>query len=195
MNIVRFFYDSGATPVFDITAITEAPNVRQSADCFVQDLILTDADDMAFENRRSKLKISITAQLIALAVSFGCAQPSLASQDQSAKPGGVFQLKPGTYVEARSTCTDPANAAIMVYDGKGIATSSTHACEARIVKRNGKSLSVTQSCIDAGAAEAPRVVERFNIAVENALEFTISKNTRASTYRYCPPRQLPQSLR
>jgi hypothetical protein len=119
----------------------------------------------------------------------------LASQNQSSKPGGVFQLKPGTYVERTSSCADPANAAIIFYDGKSLASSSTHACEARIIGRRGKSISVSQSCIDAGVGAAPRVVEHFEISINNAIEFSINKHAGAEVYRFCPPSQLPKSLR
>lgn len=134
-------------------------------------------------------------QVTTLFVLLASANFALASQDQSSKPGGVFQLKPGTYVERSSSCADPANAAIIFYDGKGLASSSTHACEARIIGRGGKSVSVSQSCIDAGVGVAPRVVERFEISINNALEFSISKHAGAEVYRFCPPRQLPKSLR
>ena len=137
---------------------------------------------------------SLLCTILLTAFVIGAMYPSLAtaSEDRSPKPGGIFKLKPGIYVDQRSTCGDPANAAIRSYDGKGIATSSTHGCRARITDRNGKSLGISQSCTNLGSGPAGQIIERFRITIENALEFTISINTKASTYRYCPPEQLPE---
>ena len=139
---------------------------------------------------------SLPCTILLTALVIGAMYPSLAtaSEDRSPKPGGIFKLKPGIYVDQRSTCGDPANAAIRSYDGKGIATSSTHGCRARITDRNGKSLGISQSCTNLGSGPAGQIIERFRITIENTLEFTISRNTRASTYRYCPPEQLPEGF-
>ena len=108
---------------------------------------------------------------------------------------GVLPLKLGIYVEERSSCGDPANAAILKYDGKGISSSNTHGCSARISKRNGKSLTISQTCIDAGAGEGPRISEEFKLTAQSGTEFTIAKNTKANTYRFCTPSSLPVGIR
>jgi hypothetical protein len=84
---------------------------------------------------------------------------------------------------------------IRQYDGKGISTAHNRSCVARILSRKGGTLDVNQSCIDAGAGSAPRVVERHTVSVHDALTFSIGQGHRATTYRYCPIDQLPVELR
>lgn len=117
-----------------------------------------------------------------------------ASVDTSPKPGGVYKLKPGIFVEQNTDCGSPSNAAIRQYDGKGISTAHTRACKATVRSRRGKTYTVDQSCIDAGAGPAPRFTQRQQIVVQDALTFTqVIKGERA-TYRYCPVYQLPKDL-
>jgi hypothetical protein len=108
---------------------------------------------------------------------------------------GVLPLRLGIYVEERSSCGDPANAAILKYDGKGIGSSNTHGCKAKISKRNGSSLTISQTCIDAGAGAGPRISEEFKLTAQSGTEFTIAKNTKANTYRFCTPSSLPAGIR
>ncbi|MBC3941873.1 hypothetical protein [Sphingomonas albertensis] len=118
-----------------------------------------------------------------------------ASVDTSRKPGGVYLLKPGIFVAKGSSCREPANAAIRQYDGRGISTAHTRSCVARILSRRGSTFDVSQSCIDAGAGRAPRVVERQTVSVQDALTFSTGRARGATTYRYCPIDQLPVELR
>lgn len=129
-----------------------------------------------------------------IALSLGMASSALASADTSPKPGGVYQLKPGIYVAKGSDCGSPPNAAIRQYDGKGLSTAHTRACKAtvRSHKRGSSSYTVDQSCIDAGAA--PRVVQRQQIVVQDALTFTQVIRADRTTYQYCPVYQLPADL-
>jgi len=134
-----------------------------------------------------------------LAVAFGAALPSWASVDTSPKPGGVYKLKPGIFVDKDSPCESAANASIRQYDGKGISTAHTHACKATVRSRKqGRSattFTVDQSCVDAGAGKAPRFVERQQVIVDDALTFTQIVGKSRTTYRYCPVYQLPKDLR
>lgn len=131
-----------------------------------------------------------------IALSLGMASSALASADTSPKPGGVYQLKPGIYVAKGSDCGSPPNAAIRQYDGKGLSTAHTRACKAtvRSHKRGSSSYTVDQSCIDAGAGAAPRVVQRQQIVVQDALTFTQVIRADRTTYQYCPVYQLPADL-
>jgi hypothetical protein len=131
------------------------------------------------------------------AVAAACmiAAVATASVDTSRKPGGVYLLKPGIFVAKGSSCREPANAAIRQYDGKGISTAHTRSCVARILSRRVGTFDVSQSCIDAGAGRAPRVVERQTVSVQNALTFSTGRGRGATTYRYCPIDQLPVELR
>lgn len=131
-----------------------------------------------------------------LALALGASSLALASADTSPKPGGVYQLKPGIYVAKGSDCGAPANAAIRQYDGKGLSTAHTRACKAtvRSHKRGTSTYTVDQSCIDAGAGPAPRVVQRQQVVVQDALTFTQVIKGDHTTYQYCPVYQLPADL-
>ena len=129
-----------------------------------------------------------------LALALGASSVALASADTSPKPGGVYRLKPGIYVAKGSDCGAPANAAIRQYDGKGLSTAHTRACNATVRSHKRSTYTVDQSCIDAGAGPAPRVLQRQQIVVQDALNFTqVIKGNRTS-YQYCPVYQLPADL-
>ena len=123
------------------------------------------------------------------------ATPGQASVDRSPKPGGVYRLKPGIYVQQGVGCGAPPNAAIRQYDGRGISDPHSRACRARILARKGSRYTVTQSCIDAGAGPAPRVTERQVVTVPDALTFTLQTHGAGTTYHYCPTYLLPADLR
>lgn len=132
---------------------------------------------------------------LAALVACTAAAAASASVDTSPRPGGVYRLKPGIYVQKGVDCGSPPNAAIRQYDGRGIATAHTRACRARILSRRGSTYQVSQSCVDAGAGPAPRVVERQVIEVSDALTFTMGTGRRRDSYRYCPSYMLPADLR
>lgn len=121
--------------------------------------------------------------------------PALASVDTSPRPGGVYRLKPGIYVQNGVACQSAPNAAIRQYDGRGISDAHSRACRARILARNGNRYAASQSCIDAGAGPAPRVSERQTVTIEDALTFTIRTRGPGTTYRYCPAYMLPAGIR
>jgi hypothetical protein len=128
------------------------------------------------------------ASILLLCAVCGVTTAASASVDTSPKPGGVYRLKPGTYVADTASCEAPVNAAIRKYDGRGIATPEHRACKARVLSRKGNRYIVDQSCIDADA-------ERQQVLVHDALTFTQTIRGRSATYHYCPVYQLPPSLR
>lgn len=131
-----------------------------------------------------------------LALAGACAAcGAWASADTSPRPGGVYRLKPGIYVAGDMGCAAPPNAAIRLYDGKGIGTAHTSACKAKVRKRRGNTYTVDQSCIDAGAGPGPRFVQRQQVVVRDALTFTQVIGRSRTTYRYCPVSDLPPGLR
>jgi hypothetical protein len=134
-------------------------------------------------------------QLVWMIAGLLAANHAAASVDTSAPPGGVYRLKPGIYVARGSACESPANAAVRQYDGKGIGTAHTRACKAAVRSRKGSTYTVDQSCIDAGAGPAPRVVQRQQVTVHDALTFTQTIKGNATRYAYCAPYQLPADLR
>ena len=126
---------------------------------------------------------------------FASATVATASVDTSPKPGGVYRLKPGTYVQKDVPCGSAPKAAIRQYDGRGISSAHTRACRARILSRRGNRFEVSQSCIGAGAGRAPRSAERQSVSVADALTFTLKTRGSGTTYRYCPAYMLPAGLR
>lgn len=132
----------------------------------------------------------VTMSLFAAAL----AAPAWASVDTSPKPGGVYKLKPGIFVAKDVDCGSPPNAAIRLYDGKGISTAHTRACKASVRSKRGSTYTVDQSCIDAGSGPAPRFVQRQQVVVQDALTFTQVIGKGRTSYRYCPVYQLPKGL-
>ncbi|MFL6710567.1 MAG: hypothetical protein ACJ8HI_20385 [Massilia sp.] len=133
-------------------------------------------------------------QAALLMVALCSSAAALASVDTSARPGGVYKLKPGVYVAEQSRCEDPANAAIRQYDGRGIASAHSRACTARVRKHVGQRYTVEQSCLDGGAGHGRRYVERQQVIVRDALNFSQTIAGETSNYRYCPAYQLPKDL-
>jgi hypothetical protein len=131
---------------------------------------------------------------VAAIAGLAIASAATASVDTSPKPGGVYKLKPGIYVQKGVSCGTAPNSAIRQYDGRGISDAHSRSCRARILSRRGGSYEVSQSCIDAGAGPAPRVVQRQVVTVPDALTFTMRTGRGASTYRYCPGYMLPAGL-
>jgi hypothetical protein len=132
---------------------------------------------------------------IAVLVTLGAAVAAPASVDTSARPGGVYRLKPGIYVQKGVACQTAPNVAIRQYDGRGISTAHTRACRARVLSRKGNRYDVSQSCIDAGAGPAPRFTERQAVRISDALTFALLDRGTGTTYRYCPAYMLPSGLR
>src|SRR3546814_13340506 len=79
--------------------------------------------------------------LVALAVGM----PASASVDSSPKPGGVYRLKPGLYVQKDVSCAHAPNAAIRRYDARAICHAHLLGCRARGLTHNGDRSSVIQS--------------------------------------------------
>jgi hypothetical protein len=135
----------------------------------------------------SKTVIGLTA--------LASATTGTASVDTSPKPGGVYRLKPGTYVQKDVPCETAPNGAIRQYDGRGISSAHSRACRALILSRRGSRFEVSQSCIGAGARPGPRFTERQTVSVADALTFTIKTRGSGTTYRYCPSYMLPAGMR
>lgn len=128
-------------------------------------------------------------------VAAACATAATASVDTTPKPGGVYKLKPGIYVQKGTPCGSAPNAAVRRYDGRGIATAHTRSCRARILNQRGHTYRVTQTCVGAGAGKATTVIERQTVDVQDALSFSIRTTGAASAYRYCPAYNLPSGLK
>jgi hypothetical protein len=148
----------------------------------------------AQQGQENRMRNSLGKILVA-AITIGWSTIAVASVDRSSKPGGIYRLKPGIYVQKGVGCGTAPNAAVRSYDGRGISDAHTHSCRARILSRRGAQYDVSQSCVDAGVGPAPRVTERQKLTVLDALTFTLQTRGAGTTYRYCPIYQLPTGLR
>ena len=136
-----------------------------------------------------------TWKTFAVPAALALAASAAASVDTSPRPGGVYLLKPGIYVQTGVDCGSAPNAAIRRYDGRGISDAHSRACHARVLSKRGSRYEVSQSCIDAGAGPAPRVVQRQSVTVPDALTFSVRTRGKSESYRYCPSNMLPAELR
>jgi hypothetical protein len=113
-----------------------------------------------------------------------------ASVDHTPPPGGVYHLKPGTYVRVGVGCAAPPREAIRRYDRRGISRSEETACRARVLSRRGGRYEVEQSCTVARSRHPLRRSEFQTVTVVDALTFVLDNGRRDLTYRYCPASML-----
>src|SRR3546814_3765031 len=109
----------------------------------------------------SQIRFLSGLALVALAVGM----PASASVDSSPKPGGVYRLKPGLYVQKDVACAHAPSAAIRRYDGRAISDAHSRGCRARVLNRKGDRYTVMQSCVGAGAGAAKQVSQRQTVTV------------------------------
>ena len=132
--------------------------------------------------------LQVSLPIISLVLIGLAASASMAEVDRSPKPGGVYKLKPGVFVEQGPSCKNPPNAAMKLYDGRGISTAHTRACVARVISKPrsgyGHVFKVSQSCVDTGTGPGKRFVERQTIDIPDALNFLITSQGNAK-YRWC----------
>lgn len=121
--------------------------------------------------------------------------PTAASVDTSPKPGGVYRLKPGAYVQKDMSCGSAPKTAILKYDGRGISAAHTRSCQARVLSRRGYRYTVMQSCTGARAERGQRTTEQQTVTVSDALTFTLQTGKTREAYRYCPEYMLSSDLK
>jgi hypothetical protein len=109
--------------------------------------------------------------------------------------GEVLALQHGIYVDQSQRCSNPANAGIKSYDGKGLSTAHTHDCLLSVRSKKRNTYMLTQRCVDAGAGPAPVVREEMEVAVINSRKFIFTQGHQATTFNYCPPSALPLGLK
>lgn len=123
----------------------------------------------------------------------GLADVAAASVDRTAKPSGIYRLKPGTYVRKGVACASAPDAAIRRYDGHGFSSPPARACRTRLLSRNAGRFVVEQSCMATGAASW--MMERQTVTVADALTFNLRSIGPGTTYRYCPTYMRPAAPR
>ncbi|UPG87639.1 hypothetical protein L2Y94_09885 [Luteibacter aegosomatis] len=137
---------------------------------------------------------------VATAVMLGVAgmPPVQASTATSPKASGIYPLVPGIFVVRGTDCGSPPNAAIKLYDGKGLGTAHTSACAAHVIStrktKAGTSFDVSQTCNDEGDGSGKPFTEKQTIVVRDATHFSMP-GTNGGKYDYCPVDALPDDLR
>src|SRR3546814_20964431 len=89
--------------------------------------------------------------------------PASASVDSSPKPGGVYRLKPGLYVQKDVACAHAPHAAIRRSDGRAISDAHSRGCRARVLNRKGDRYPVMQSRGGAGSGGIRRASVRESV--------------------------------
>jgi hypothetical protein len=120
------------------------------------------------------------ATIVCLAVSL---VPLLAVADNQPLP-----LKHGVYVRGKS-CTDPANAEILNWDGVGFSGAHSSRCTSQVTPQ-GKRFLVKNTCAAAGDgspnAAAADYEDSFSLNILSSRRFEFfKKNQKKATYRWC----------
>lgn len=76
-------------------------------------------------------------KILVVGITIGWSTIAVASVDRSSKPGGIYRLKPGIYVQKGVGCGTAPNAAVRSYDGRGISDAHTH-CAAPAFSRGAE---------------------------------------------------------
>jgi hypothetical protein len=99
-----------------------------------------------------------------------------------------LSLKHGVYVRGRS-CTDPANAEILNWDGVGFSGAHSSSCTSQVTP-HGKRFLVKNTCAAVGDgspnATAGAFEDSFSLSVLSSRRFELfKKNQKKATYRWC----------
>jgi hypothetical protein len=97
-------------------------------------------------------------------------------------------LKHGVYVRGNS-CTDPANAAILNWDGVGFSGAHSIHCTSQVTPQ-GKRFMVKNTCAAVGDgspnAAAGALEDSFSLNILSSRRFEFfKKNQKKATYRWC----------
>src|SRR3546814_6546207 len=131
------------------------PKYRQGISRFTSSSfsLVTVASGSTIKRRRyllSHIRFLSGLALVALAVGM----PASASVDSSPKPGGVYRLKPGLYVQKDVACAHATNAAIRRYDGRAISDAHSRGCSASVLTHTAHRQTDMQQCAGDSARAA-----------------------------------------
>jgi hypothetical protein len=127
-----------------------------------------------------KLHAGRRVSIVCLAASL---VPLLAFADDQPLP-----LKHGVYVRGKS-CTDPANAEILNWDGVGFSGAHSSHCTSQVTPQ-GKRFMVKNTCAAVGDgspnAAAGALEDSFSLNILSSRRFEFfKKNQKKATYRWC----------
>lgn len=106
---------------------------------------------------------------------------------------GVLPLKTGAYVREGTSCSNPPNAALRFYTGRGTSGSATRACRMAIKSHQGNAYNVSQSCED--SYDGNRTSEAQTITITSATRFQLKTANGIGSYRLCPKIELPDAMK
>jgi hypothetical protein len=107
----------------------------------------------------------------------------------------TLPLRVGVYVAESQTCSEPANAGILSFDGQGLNGPHTHDCEMSISSQQANLFTYRQRCINAGIGDGLQSVVSGFVRVENDMRFYVVNESEASVaFNYCEPSALPPEI-
>lgn len=95
----------------------------------------------------------------------------------------TLPLPRGAYVRADASCTDPPNAVLRDFNGRGIGSSKAGQCRGRLLRRDGRRYVLRQDCVQYGGPDRRRAVERVAVRIDGAASYTDLADGRR--YRWC----------
>jgi hypothetical protein len=139
-----------------------------------------------------KAYIGVTTLMITYAVFVsGCSEALSGHLDHRTS----LPLRVGIYVAESQTCSEPANAGILSFDGQGLNGPHTHDCEMSISSQHANLFTYRQRCINAGIGDGPESVESGFLRVENDMRFYVVNESKANVaFNYCEPSALPPEI-
>ena len=144
------------------------------------------ADDRASERQPATGETGALAEgQVSPELSASPSQPADDADSLAQSPAGnALAIERGVYVIAGSGCEQPANAAIRIYDGRGISGSSTRDCRIEPVATDGARHEIEQSCIN--TYDGSRTSERQVVEVLGTRSFALTSPFGGGTYELCP---------
>ena len=102
---------------------------------------------------------------------------------------GPLPLTRGVYSRDGSPCRQPANAAVRIWNGRGLSGSATRACRSTVTERSGTSYQLRNSCEN--TYDGSRTSEALTVNIPNPSRFKLGD----AGYRLCPPAEVPAGMR
>ena len=102
---------------------------------------------------------------------------------------GPLGLRRGVYVLEGSGCEQPANAAVRIWNGKGLSGSATRDCRTSVTSRARMRFRVSNSCVN--TYDGSRTAEAQTVTVPDSDSF----RQNGQTFRRCPSSEVPKALR
>lgn len=103
-------------------------------------------------------------------------------------------IKPGIYVEESQSCADPANAAILSFNGVGLNGAHSRDCRLSLQSNDENAYTYSQKCVGAGTGGAVVITEHGIINVYDDQRFSLSQDGGTRLYKHCKSQSLPPEI-